>query len=309
MASGRTGAVALVFGGLFELVQFRDPEALGALVPQLGGLGAVALVGIALTGVWWIGIVLAILQHHDFRLSMRGDALIAEGGLWVRRRVDLTGRRIQSVSARQGWIARRLGFWTFAVETAAAREGAGGLERAEAIVPVVDDPQALLARLAPDLGVDPWSADWRTASPRAAPRAVFAAAVRWSIPAAIATAWLGGGAAGLWLLPLWAGFVALRRVRAAGWLLTDRHILVRGGLMRRHVVWAPRSRVQAIHLRQGPWLRRLGLAIVDVRLAGSAVTLPLLELVDARAVLEALLGPTASEVAAPEGGAAPGAVG
>lgn len=284
MAMGRPGTVALVFGGLFELTQFRDPDALGGTIATLGQWGTLALVGIALTGAWWAGVVLALVQHHGFHLSTRGDALVAEGGLWVRRRVDLSARRIQSVTARQAWLARWLGFWTIGVETAAAREGGGGVERAEAVVPVVDEPDALLRRLVPDLALDPLSTPYRPSAPRAARRAALAAVLRWGAVALVLNLVVDFRAAWAFVVPVVAALVAWRRVRAAGWNLTEAHILVRGGLLRRFVTMAPRARIQAVHVVQGPWLRRSGLARIDVRLAGSALSMPLLDVADAHAL-------------------------
>lgn len=288
MASGRLGAVALVFGGMAEWVQVRDPSALGADMVRFGGFGTVLLMLAALTTAWWAGIVFSLLTHHGFRLTRRGDALVAESGLFVRRRVDLSQRRIQSVHIRTPWLARRLGFSTVAVETAAAREGAGGVDKAEAVVPVVDDPSALLRHLVPGLEIDPLTATYLPASPRAIRRAVISSALSWTVIATAASFAVGGPAFALWAGPPVGAYLAWRGIRAAGWRLTEGHVLSRVGVLRKEVVVAPRSRIQAVHVRQGPWLRRLKLAVVEVRLAGSSMRLPVMEADEAVALASTL---------------------
>lgn len=86
--------------------------------------------------------------------------------------------------------------------------------------------------------------------------------------------------------------IGVARARRTHWLLDDRGLQVRRGLVWKHELLVPRSRVQHLDIERGPIERRFGLATLVVHTAGTrlhALRQPGLRDADALALRDALL--------------------
>ena len=82
-------------------------------------------------------------------------------------------------------------------------------------------------------------------------------------------AWLYGMAAVV-LLGVWRAVVAVRAVRAWGYAERDQDLLVRHGLVVRHLSIVPYARMQYVDVTAGPLERAFGLATVQLHTAAAA---------------------------------------
>lgn len=302
-ATAFSPAMLLVLFGLgFEAMQvFGDADDVGDRLARVGvALGGVALV----LAAWGAGVAAALVRHWRFRLTRVGRTLVAEEGLFTRRRVELRPGKVQTLTVEEPLLRRLLRFASVRIRTAAASSEAGGTETAEALVPVVghDALGAVVARVAPEAG-DLDAVAWRRPHPRALVREVSRALMRTSLLVALAVvffdAW--GLLVALWLVPALA-FAVLDH-RTQGWYIGDDVILARQGFVRRRTTVMPRRKVQSVQLLQGPLLRRTGLARLLLLGAGSSIALPLLAAAEAEALVRPLargaLGPPSPPPPAP----------
>jgi putative membrane protein len=288
----RWGIAFAVFGAGFELAQWQDPDRLDRIAGALGALGAVAAIIALLTGTWLVSTALAVVRHWGFALVERGDALVSEEGLFTRRRVEIRPGKVQLVAVHEPWLRRLAGVSSVVVSTAAARTRAGGTEQAEAMVPAVSPEAvpALLHRVLPEIPLDLPALPREPADPRARIRALAGAAFRWSLLAALiallARPW---GALAFLGVPV-AVAVAELGFRAQRWAVTPALVVAEGGWLRRTAVVVSRSKVQAVWLTAGPFLRRRGLARLTVAVAGGQLSLPILDARRAVALAEEIAG-------------------
>lgn len=91
--------------------------------------------------------------------------------------------------------------------------------------------------------------------------------------------WLAGlprvalaGAAVVIVVAAWRGAVAGRLRRATAYAESDDELWVRSGLLTRTVAVVPYGRLQSAVVTDGPWLRRYGLANVNITTAGMGGT-------------------------------------
>lgn len=299
LTTARLGLALVALGVIYEGVMSLDPTA-GAetAATALGTLGTVAIVISLVLGAWIAGAATAVVRHWGFRLMRGAGTLVAEEGLFTRRRVELSEAKIQLVTLSQSFVRRRLGFGVVHLETAAAREE-GGTQTAEAVIPVVPDLRiaAVLGAALPDLP-DLAGLPMSPPHPKAVQRALIGSGIR-----------SGLFAAGLsWLLWPW-GLVALVFVPASlfatwfdhrhqGWWVGERHVVSRTGWWVRQTRIVAREKLQSLEVVQGPLARRWNLARLRIRVAGSAVSLPVLSF-DEALDLELALSESLASVVAP----------
>lgn len=292
--AGRIGAAVVMLGLALEALTWIAPERIGSVSTNLFGLQGVALAITVLSGAWLIGLATTIARHWGFSLTRKERALAVEAGLFTRRRLELPLVKVQLVLTSETLPRRWLGFGTLTLETAAARAGAGGTERRAALAPFVparDLPG--LARVAiPDLDVDPWAIRLRPPHRRALIRALARRTIK-VVLLTIALSWWFSPLL-LWLntvlLPLGWWLVWLDH-RHQGWQVTPRAVIARQGYLNRRMSIVSRSRLQSVAASQGLLMRRLGLADVVVRVAGSRVWLPTMSWDEARALVRELADP------------------
>ncbi|MFT4621901.1 MAG: putative membrane protein [Myxococcota bacterium] len=306
LTASRLGATAVLIGLGLEFLQVTDPQQVEQVGGGLGWIGTLALLLALVTGTWLAGTVTAVVRHYGFTLRSRNQSvLVASEGLLTRRRVELPLRKLQVVTVTEPWLRRLVGMGTVHLETAAAREGGDGTANAEAMVPMV--PRAAIqgvVRVAlPALDVDLDTVTLHPPHAKALRRALIGASWRGLLFGGVLTWWFWPwGALGLLLLPLnWA--FAVLDFRHQGWLVTPSVVISRTGYLNRRTRILPRSKLQSSEVQAGPILMRWGLGSLVLRVAGDAVTLPLLAWDQATALQqELLLRPlTAPEEPCPRG--------
>ena len=276
--AGRLGAAAVALGLLLEGLMWVQPDAYAETVGSLFGAQGLALGVAVLAGAWLLGVGTLMVRHWGFTLRHRRGALVVEGGLTTRRKLELPLRKVQIVRTSETLVRRWVGFGSVTIETAAARSGEGGTERQAALVPVVaSDRLPEVARLAvPDLDVDPWKSELRSPHRLALVRSISRRVAQALLGASLAGALLTPWALLLALVALPLAFAAWLDWRHQGWLVTEHTIIARRGFFDRRLTVVSRHRLQSVTVSQGPLLRNLGLGEVHVRVAGSRVTLPLM---------------------------------
>lgn len=291
-ASGvRFGAgAALAIGLVFEGFGALDPERLVRLQAGIGALGVAAAIGAVLTGSFAFGTATSLLRFWGFSLERVDGRLSASSGLFTRRRVEIRPSKVQRLTVRESLVRRWLGFAVVHVETAAARRDGGGTASAEAVVPFVA-PADVAALTSSMTGLDPtfWDTPLWPAHPRARRRALTRGAIRGALLAGL-VAWAGWP----WTFAL-APVVGIGSVvvaaldhRNQGWLVDDAVIVARRGYLDRRTDVLPRNKVQCVERIEGPVLRRLGLAVLAVEVAGGRVALPVMADAEARRWFDAL---------------------
>ncbi|MCB9686130.1 MAG: PH domain-containing protein [Alphaproteobacteria bacterium] len=287
----RLASVAVLLGFVYEGVMGpgTTPDQIGGARNLSRELAPVLLVAVV-TGAWWLGVGSAIGRFYGYRLTRQGDALVSEQGLFTRRAARLGLTKIQTLSFVEPFLRRRLGFGSIAIETASARQEGDGMERAETVVPYVEhgDATRVLRAALPELPeLD--GLQLLPAHPWAARRAVARAVVGGLFTTLLAVAVLGPvGSLTLVILPIGA-IGAWLDVRSQGYLVDGALAVSRRGYWTRATMVLPLRKVQSVDLRQGPWLRRRGLAELVVRVAGSRVALPVQELAEAERTRDEIL--------------------
>ncbi|MBW1879860.1 MAG: PH domain-containing protein [Deltaproteobacteria bacterium] len=288
----RFGAGALVvFGLAMEGMQMLDPQDVEEVGGFLSGSGLVLVGIVVLTGTWLLGTFTAVVRHHGFQLVQRGTHMVASEGLFTQRRVELPLGKIQLVTVREPLLRRLVGFGSVHIETAAAREQAGGTVSAEAMVPVVEARLLgeLVHRAIPAAETDLWECKLRPPHPRALVRRLIGGGVRALILTAVVAWWFWPwGLVALAFLPI-ALVTAWLDHRHMGWLATDRVVVARQGYIDRRTAILSQEKVQSLEVTQGLIRRRWGLGVLTLRVAGSAVSLPDLGWEEALALQEELL--------------------
>ncbi|MEQ1564755.1 MAG: PH domain-containing protein [Myxococcota bacterium] len=285
----RLGALAVVLGGLVEW--FPQGEGAADLARRFDGAAGGALLVALVTGTWLVGIGGTVLRRYGFRLVRGPRGLVAEHGLLTRRRTELRPNKVQVVSWIEPLVLRWVGLGSVQVDTAAAREGGSGTERAEAVVPAVDlDRARVVVQAALRTAEDPVSWPLSPPHPRALLRAALGTTARFVGAGAVATALFGGwGAAVVGVALVLALEAARRDVATQGWSELGRLLISRRGFWVRTTTVLDRSKVQSATVHRAPWMRDVGLVVVHV--AGGRVVLPLLALDTANRLTDGLVSP------------------
>jgi len=285
----RLGAALVVVGFLFEGQRRLDAGI--DFVTELGWTGFMLGFAAILTGTWLLGTARAVAKHYGFTMVRTASSLIATEGLFTRRRVELPTDKVQLVVVSEPILRRWAGFGSVHIETAAARADGGGVQNAEAVIPVVDTGQlyGVVRQAVPALDVDLETLELRPPATKALIRELLAATWQ-SLLFSVAVTW--------WLWPWgWLAFLTVPLGwlavwldhRHQGWLVTGEVIIARQGYLRRTTRIVSRAKLQSSEVSQGPFLRRYALGRLAVRVAGNAVALPIVSMDEALDVQQALL--------------------
>ncbi|NLA34936.1 MAG: PH domain-containing protein, partial [Actinobacteria bacterium] len=254
-------------------------EEWGVLASPLGfvGLGVRAVFG-------------QTIGRYNLRVELDDQSVRTTAGLTTVKHTSSRLQRLQVLYATTTWLQRRRR--TERIEYASADATANDEESGRENALAFDVAEGTWQRFAvellrrPVLGTAARPADFQR-RPRAA---ITVSVLRWSIAAAV----LGLAAFAAWVsvplafeevelersaLPmvvtavvcaLMVGYGTYRGWRLAAvnvWATDEDDLLVRSGLLRRRTLLAPRVKVQAVRVTQGPLQRRFGLASVRVNLA------------------------------------------
>jgi len=270
----RLGAAGALMFFILEFTSVTDPEnAAGWLA---AGIWGVVIVG-TLSAAWLAGVIGTVLRNWGFLLLEGEDGLIAERGLFTRRRVVLRPSKVQVVMVDAPFLRRLAGLVSVKIETAAARAGGGGTSREATTVPAVarDQVEQVVRYALPDVDLGDRDS-WRLADPKALIRREIAAGGAWVV--ALAAVIYLRGAAGLALLAPAAvhmGLIALDH-HYQRWVVNGDFVGARRGYLYRRTWVVDRTKLQSVNASQGPLERRWGLGRVVVRVAGTWVRLPMM---------------------------------
>jgi len=218
----------------------------------------------------------ALIRLHGFRLTLEGEDLRTEFGLFTRVVATIPLRRIQTLTIRETPLHRLLGYASVKAETAGAD---GGEEdkatQREWLAPILRRAQLpdLLLAVQPGLdlaGVSPAGVSWNAAHPRAFRRELkqwLLVTLPIAVPFAVFLRWWA-----LALLPVlvvWALIGARQSVKHLGWTVTDDAVLFRSGWLWRQTTVARFGKIQAVSIHESPFDRRAAMARVRVDTAGA----------------------------------------
>lgn len=260
----------------------------GERVAAAGVAGIVVLVLLGLVLVPVIAITAGLLRDGGFTIAARGSDLQVRRGLTTTRSATVPLRRVQRVQVDRSWPRARLGFATVTLYSAGGG-GGGGSSATDALdrsltVPLLPeaDVDALVRRLLgvaalPTLEPHPPVVRRRLVvrSLAVSLLVVLAAAVPAVAVPGASPWWLVGLAALLAARSWWLGG---RRYR---WLATgvdDAVVASRHGTLGSTVELTPLRKTQGVELSTTPFQRRAGLASVEVRIAGPAGGVRLVDL-------------------------------
>jgi putative membrane protein len=293
--SNRAGfLVGLIFGGdyLFDfmptdriLAPFLPPEylesgqAVESLVQTAQQDIQAFLTGLFVLGVifgvagWGVSVLASVMRFFDFTLRQHGNELQVSYGLLTRREKGFRRSRVQNVQIEEPILRRWLNLASLKVQTAGYGPGLKADERMETLSPIIRTGELndYLHAVYPDLEWD--DVEWRPSHPRAR-RRLFIRRAFIVIAASIVLAVLTSPEAFLLLtalIPAW--LLAHAHYRHLGHARAGSYVLVREGLWNRRTYIVPIRKIQALHLKQTPFQRRLGLGTLNMETAGNPMEL------------------------------------
>ncbi|HYJ83595.1 MAG TPA: PH domain-containing protein [Allosphingosinicella sp.] len=241
----------------------------------LAAIGAVLFVAAALGTI--AGLLRTVARDYGFRLSLEGDRLRREQGLFTRKEAAIPRRRIQLAQLGGGPVRNLFGWSSLSFQTLGAGTDRGGTQSAAPFARR-SEIEAVLAEVAPlRLPPPPELAQvsrrhiLRSAAGTLAPALVGIAVLTWWQP--FAPLLLLG-------LPILAAAAALDR-RFHRYALDGDMLFVARGAWRRRLWLVPVKNVQSLSLSRGPVQRRLGLATLSIDTAGASM-INALRIVDLR---------------------------
>lgn len=270
--AGLTGAELLVvFAFIASVLQLADDlpgNLLQRLRPLEAGLsaGEVALAAVLFLALWLgSAVAAAILRDAGYALALVGDELHLQRGLLDRKEGVLPLGRIQAVRITASPLRRALGL--VSVRFQSAGRGTDRLEsRIDVPILPVAELDRLLALVLPGAApLPPLRAAPRVALRRALVRRVLPVVVV-SVPLVVLRGATGFGAA---LVAAWfAGAWGIAAYRGLGHAVGEGFLVTRTGALVRRTVVVPTVRAQSGRVVQSPFQRPLGLATLNVDLAG-----------------------------------------
>ncbi len=242
--------------------QFVDPLVGLAITAPLAA-AAIVVVAALISGV------LAVTSYYGFRLARQNDELLYERGLLQRYSGTIPLEKIQTLSVKENFIARRLGYASLAVETAGYAPGDAGSQSA---VPLAARRRVFALGQSIE-SFEP--VDFERPPKRARERYI----VRYSLLALVAVA--AAFAADSYTDLTFAWYVTLAFFPIAivaahlkwlnlGYDVQSEYVLLREGFWTRTITIVPYYRVQTVLDSQTVFQRRRRLATLVVDTAGSS---------------------------------------
>lgn len=232
-------------------------------------LGVFALVLFFALAGWGLSVFLSVVRYFDFTLTQTGGELRVNYGLLTRREKGFRRSRVQNIQIEESILRRWLGLASLQVQTAGYGPGVKSEDRMEALTPIARSVEVggYLQAIYPDFE---WSdVQWRRSHPRARQRFFIRRALVIALAASLTATFVDP--AGLILLvaliPAW--LLASAHYRHLGHARLGPYVLVREGFWTRRTYVVPVRKIQALHVRESPFQRRLGLGTVSVETAGN----------------------------------------
>lgn len=229
----------------------------------LGAIAAVLLVAAALGAI--AGVLRTVARDYGFRLSLEGERLRREQGLFTRKEAVISRRRVQLAEVSGGPVRGLFGWSGLAFQTLGAGTDRGGHQSAAPFA-TRSEIEAVLAEVAP-LRLPP-PPELVQVSKRHILRSVAATLVPALAGIAALSYWLPFAPVLLAALPLLALGAAVER-RYHRYAIADDLLFISRGVWRRRLWLIPLRNVQSLALSRGPIQRRLGLATLAIDTAGA----------------------------------------
>ncbi|MET1110628.1 MAG: PH domain-containing protein [Allosphingosinicella sp.] len=244
-----------------------------------GAIAAVLFVAAALGTV--AGVLRTVARDYGFRLSLEGERLRREQGLFTRKEAVISRRRVQLAQISGGPVRALFGWSGLSFQTLGAGADRGGHQSAAPFA-ARSEIEAVLAQVAP-LRLPP-PPELIRVSRRHILRKAAATLAPALIGIAILSWWQPLAPALLLLLPL-LGVAAALEQRFHLYALDGDMLFVARGVWRRRLWLVPVKNVQSLSLSRGLLQRRLGLATLAIDTAGASLinTLRIVDLRDGAA--------------------------
>jgi putative membrane protein len=230
-----------------------------------GAIAGVLFVAAALGAV--AGVVRTVARDYGFRLSLEGDRLRREQGLFTRKEVVISRRRVQLAEVSGGPVRAVFGWSGLAFQTLGAGTDRGGHQSAAPLA-TRSEIETVLMQVKP-LRLPP-PPELLRVSRRHILRSVGATLLPALLGIAALSYWLPLAPALFAALPLLAGAAALER-HFHRYALADDLLFVSRGVWRRRLWLIPLDNIQSLSLSRGPIQRRLGLATLAIDTAGASM--------------------------------------
>ena len=299
-----TGLVNRIMDLVFETRMvsrgfFRDlvrPFFDGGPLPVMRIAIAVAAFAVFLVVVRLISMLWALVRLYDFRLTLAGEDLRTEYGLFTRVTATVPLRRVQAITINAGPLQRWLERASVRVATAG---GTGAGQRStsnvrEWLAPLIRQQALpnLLQHVVP--GFDLSAVAWQPVHPRAFGRALKPSLIFCAAVTAAASLAIGWGAVGVLILTLIWSIVSTRQfVAHLRWADDDEVVGMKRGWLWQQITLARVNKIQAVAMHESPFDRRWAMARVRVDTAGAGqfshrVDIPYLEQAIARSLADRL---------------------
>jgi putative membrane protein len=296
LVSNRGLAVLGVISGLMWQLDLWDSDwsALQKNLPQLSVSGpletALLVVGLLIGAIVLLrifSISWAIIRFYAFRLTMQGQDLRADYGLFTRYNATIPIHRIQLMSTKATPLDRLAGRCGLLVETAGGSSSAGseedGIKHKLWLAPILDRDRAAQLRVDVQPEADLSGAEWQMLPPLARRRLI-----RRGVAISLFVAAISAPLLHWWAVAVLALFVTRAVVhghlwwKRAAWTMTEHALAYRSGWWTQRESIIRFAKVQAVALEDSPFDRRHGMRrlVVDSAGAGSSghrIRIPYLE--------------------------------
>ena len=253
----------------------------GGAVAWLRGFPLPVVVGIAVALLLFVlgsslmtSAIANVVMFHGFALTLRGEVLLRRYGLLTTRQKALPLQRVQRALVEQNWLRRMFGFAVVRADSAGGSMDNAAESKAgwDVVVPLarLELVWPLMSSLLPGLQQE------QLPRHRVSNRVVLRVGIKGSLLVAVALAVLVPLHGALGLLAL----SGLPLSFLIGWLYwqnlayghSERHLLLRWGVLGRYHSLVPLPKVQSVILRASPLERLLGLCAITVYVAGGSPT-------------------------------------
>ena len=269
---------------------------------NLSPILAISVVVLSFVVAWVVAVGVAIIKHWNHKVYSSNNGLTTVEGLFTKKRVEMALVKVQMVVVNEPFLRRLMGYGTVSVETAGVRMR-GRAFLAEAKIPMVEREglSSFLKQTLPSLTINPWRDELYRIVPAGLKYGVLsrvlisipllASAIFWVVIAPKEAAQFMPFS-GLFIVVLLLVVLVSTLFRAyiewryKGWLVSDDHIVSQSGWLGQKTRVMAVRKIQAVHIDQGPVLRMFGLVKVQFRVADSSLTLPLIGIDEAEAIVE-----------------------
>jgi putative membrane protein len=267
-----------------ELIGIVNPSEAQQIAASITPQSLVALLLLAFSGSWlWSGSK-ALIQHAKLQLSLTKGHIKIAYGLLTRRQVEIPQQKVQIVEIYEPWLRRRMGYATAYIETAAMGMADGELRKSEGLIPMLERQliPTFIGWVTPYVNTQIWQQKLQPAHPKALYRIAASNLIQTSCLAVFGVllfetyGWILLLGIPLSLLVSWLDWTK------QGWLITNDAIISRRGYITRRTWLLDTSKVQSVFIYQDPIMRIHNLAQVIIQAAGSRVSLPMINLEDAK---------------------------